>query len=196
MQTKLYIDSFDENCSLLIKDFLSSNLKYSIKQKRNIVILCIGSDRSTGDSLGPLIGSKLKQLEKENLHIFGTLENPIHANNLESTLNQINSTINKPIIIAIDACLSSLDKVGYIILKKAPIEPGAALNKQLPCVGELSILGVVNISSDKEFITLQNTRLFTVIKIANSITQGIESFFYESFESTSPYNYKFTLKNI
>lgn len=176
MQTNIYIDCFDKNCSLLIKDYLYSNLKFSIKSKRNIVLLCIGSDRSTGDSLGPLIGSKIKHLEKENIYIYGTLEYPIHAKNLEAIITKINSNINNPIIIAIDACLGSLDKVGHIVLKKAPISPGTALNKSLPSIGELSILGVVNISNGKDFITLQNTRLFTVVKIANSISLGIELF--------------------
>lgn len=36
-----------------------------IRQQRNLcqplVFLCIGSDRATGDSLGPIIGYKLKQ---------------------------------------------------------------------------------------------------------------------------------------
>lgn len=30
------------------------------KRKTEILFLCIGTDRSTGDSLGPLIGYKLK----------------------------------------------------------------------------------------------------------------------------------------
>ena len=31
--------------------------------KRGVVFLCIGTDRSTGDSLGPLIGYKLRKME-------------------------------------------------------------------------------------------------------------------------------------
>ena len=31
------------------------------RHKKKLVFLCIGTDRSTGDSLGPLIGYKLKQ---------------------------------------------------------------------------------------------------------------------------------------
>ena len=46
-----------------------------------LVFLCIGPDRSTGDSLGPLIGYKLKNmiLPKKEIHIIGTLEDPVHV---------------------------------------------------------------------------------------------------------------------
>ena len=35
------------------------------KGKTGVVILCIGTDRSTGDSLGPLIGYKLKEMQQK-----------------------------------------------------------------------------------------------------------------------------------
>ena len=31
------------------------------KQKAGVIFLCIGTDRSTGDSLGPLVGHKLRK---------------------------------------------------------------------------------------------------------------------------------------
>ena len=34
-------------------------------KKTGVVILCIGTDRSTGDSLGPLIGYKLKEMQQK-----------------------------------------------------------------------------------------------------------------------------------
>jgi len=45
---------------------------------QQLVILCIGTDRSTGDSLGPLVGHKLKPYinHYEHIHILGTLDNP------------------------------------------------------------------------------------------------------------------------
>ena len=54
------------------------------KNKRGIVFLCIGTDRSTGDSLGPLIGYKLNQMKISKATVFGTLERPVHAMNLVS----------------------------------------------------------------------------------------------------------------
>ena len=51
--------------------------------KKGVVFLCIGTDRSTGDSLGPLIGYKLKGKEEADIPVFGTLERPVHAMNLD-----------------------------------------------------------------------------------------------------------------
>ena len=47
-----------------------------------VVFLCIGTDRSTGDSLGPLIGYKLKEQKIRRVEIVGTLERPVHCDAL------------------------------------------------------------------------------------------------------------------
>ena len=39
--------------------------------RRQVVFLCIGTDRSTGDSLGPLIGSRLEAEEISNVVVTG-----------------------------------------------------------------------------------------------------------------------------
>ena len=41
--------------------------------KREVLFLCIGSDRSTGDSLGPIIGYKLEHQLVGGCRIVGTL---------------------------------------------------------------------------------------------------------------------------
>ncbi len=48
------------------------------------VVLCIGTDRVTGDSLGPLVGTFLHAYGSDRyLSIYGTLDFPVHALNLE-----------------------------------------------------------------------------------------------------------------
>jgi hypothetical protein len=47
------------------------------------------------------------------------------------------------------------------------------MNKALPKVGNLSITGIVNISGAMEFMVLQNTRLFTVMQLAEVISRGL-----------------------
>ncbi len=108
------------------------------------------------------------------------------AKNIENTLKEINKKFKSPYIIAIDACLGSIDNVGKIIIEKKPIYPGIAVNKDLPPVGDLSIMGVVNIAASLEFVVLQNTRLYTVMTIANSIHRGIHHFVLKSLGSKNP----------
>ena len=53
------------------------------KEKVGVMFLCIGTDRSTGDSLGPLVGHKLRARKLRRAAVIGTLERPVHAMNLE-----------------------------------------------------------------------------------------------------------------
>ncbi|MGL5616362.1 MAG: spore protease YyaC [Sarcina sp.] len=196
METKLYIDALDKNSSFIIKDYLFENLKPQMLKKKNLVFLCIGTDRSTGDSLGPIIGDKLSKLTRKNIYVFGTLENPVHAENLIDTIEFIERSIKNPYIIAIDACLGSINNVGKVLIQKTALSPGMAFNKELPKVGNLSILGIVNISSTLDFMVLQNTRLYTVMKLANSIYYGIHLFVIQSLGYKKEQILDFKLENI
>ncbi len=173
MINKTIIDCSDKNCIFLIRDIISTEILSILHTKRKIVILCIGTDRSTGDSLGPLIGEKLSFLTRNNIFLYGTLENPVHAKNLCLKLKEIYNNHNNPYIIAIDASLGSIDNVGKIIIENKPLSPGAAMKKNLPPVGDLSITGIVNVSASLEFMVLQNTRLFTVMRLADVISKGL-----------------------
>ncbi|WP_094606628.1 hypothetical protein SPSIL_058900 [Sporomusa silvacetica DSM 10669] len=137
-----------------------------------LVVLCIGTDRSTGDALGPLTGTKLKML---NLfpHIYGTLDEPVHATNLESRLTSINTSFSHPFVIAVDACLGKLENVGCVTLGHGAVKPGAAVNKDLPAVGNAYITGIVNVGGFMEHMVLQSTRLNLVMKMADTIAHSI-----------------------
>ena len=142
-------------------------------QTSPLIILCIGTDRSTGDSLGPLTGSKLAHCGLEQIRVYGTLEQPVHAVNLQETLDQINVEYQDPFVIAIDACLGRVESVGYVSIKEGPLQPGTGVNKDLPLVGDLQIIGIVNIGGFMEYMVLQNTRLSLVMKMADLISDGI-----------------------
>ncbi|MEH7386164.1 spore protease YyaC [Bacillus sp. JJ1521] len=138
-----------------------------------IVIFCIGTDRSTGDCLGPLIGTKITEKRLSHFHVYGTLDEPIHAVNLQEKIEIINQKYSNPFIIGIDACLGRLKSVGSITIGEGPIKPGAGVNKELTPIGDMHITGIVNVSGFMEFFVLQNTRLSLVMKIANTISSGI-----------------------
>ena len=153
----------------------------------DIVIFCIGTDRSTGDCLGPLVGDKLKNMNLEDVHIFGSLNKPVHAKNLDSNIEKL-SSFSKPYIIAIDACLGKVDRIGYISTREGPLRPGAGVNKNLPAIGDISIVGIVNVSGFMETIVLQNTRLSLVMDMANIISNGLKYSLRKAFkEKISPY---------
>lgn len=150
----------------------------------DIVVLCIGTDRSTGDCLGPLVGYKLKDLRLKNVHIIGSLDEPVHAKNLEMYIDNLNVYTN-PFVIAIDACLGKVDRIGFISIKEGPLTPGAGVNKKLPPVGHISITGIVNVSGFMEIAVLQNTRLSLVMNLANVISSGIRYNLWKYFGPNS-----------
>jgi putative sporulation protein YyaC len=161
----------EQDASTLVAIRLTSLLPSNLSQP--IAIVCIGTDRSTGDSLGPLVGTMLKEKDVSSFHVYGTLEDPIHAMNLQEKLSMIRSLHENAFIIGIDACLGRLKSVGVITIGEGPVRPGAGVNKDLPPVGDIHITGTVNVSGFMEFFVLQNTRLHLVMNMAKTIANGI-----------------------
>lgn len=144
----------------------------SLPLDRPIVLVCVGTDRSTGDALGPLVGTNLKKYHLAGYHLYGTLDHPVHAMNLADTVSEIDSRYDNPFIIAIDACLGQLSSVGCIQVSDGPLKPGAGVNKELPSVGDMHITGVVNVGGFMEYFVLQNTRLSLVMNMADVIARA------------------------
>ena len=132
------------------------------------VILCVGTDRSTGDCLGPMIGTALKGQGVEN--VYGTLHDPIHATNLAEKLRSIKETHPNSCIIAVDSALGKSESIGVVSVKKGSLLPGSGVGKELPAVGDYAIAGVVNVGGYMEYFVLQNTRLSLVSDMAKAIT--------------------------
>jgi len=136
-------------------------------RSRAIIMLCIGSDRYIGDALGPLVGSYLG--ENSNCIVYGTLDSPVHGGNLVQVMDQIVQEHQQPIIIAVDACLGYSHEIGNIEIWEGGIEAGIAVGNPLPCVGHISIIGVVNASRHIGYTDLQNTPLSIVMKLSKCI---------------------------
>ncbi|RAL23470.1 spore protease YyaC [Thermoflavimicrobium daqui] len=160
------------HASQLFSDHISYALN-DFQAESRIICVCIGTDRSTGDSLGPLVGSFLAKKAPSHIKIFGTLDEPVHALNLQNTIQYIHSKYPKSPIIAVDACLGHLKSVGWIQVGLGPIKPGAGVKKDLPEIGQIHIKGIVNVSGFMEYIILQNTRLSVVMKMAEVISSSI-----------------------
>lgn len=140
---------------------------------RPIVFVCIGTDRSIGDSLGPLVGTFLEEKRIQSFYIYGTIDDPIHSLNLDEKLEYIQKKHDNPFIIGIDACLGRYKNIGNLEIGDGPVNPGSGVNKELTPVGHIHITGTVNIGGFMEIVVLQNTRLNLVFRMAQTIAQGI-----------------------
>ncbi len=144
------------------------------ERNRQRLVICIGSDPSTGDSLGPLVGAYLKQLSLPRTSVWGTLADPVHALNLEQYTKRLKNDLAQPLVIAVDASLGKPGSVGLIEVGRGPLMPGAGVNKKLPPVGHIYLSGIVNLGGFMEQMVLQSTRLFHVFEIAMVIARGLQ----------------------
>ena len=91
-----YIDTRYANCSLEICRLLKACILEQTREWSEIIFLCIGTDRVTGDCLGPYIGAQLSSHAFPMVHVYGTLFSPCscaqsyryHAGNTKASSRQ------------------------------------------------------------------------------------------------------------
>lgn len=135
-----------------------------------LVFVCIGTDRSTGDALGPLVGTMLE--EAGYPHVLGTLSRPFDASNMFARLKEIPPGKK---VIAIDACLGQPASVGFYQVSNQPLEPGKAVGTGLPCVGDFGVAAIVNVDEGNKYSILQSTSLHRVMVMAKEIVAAIQA---------------------
>jgi putative sporulation protein YyaC len=172
---RIHVD--DLTAAAGIREAIRRNLAQRERRLRGVAVVCVGTDRSTGDALGPLTGHRLKALVPEQAPVFGTLEDPVHAGNLAEKVADIARGFPAHTIVAVDACLGSLENVGTICVGQGALRPGAGVNKVLPPVGDLHVTGVVNVGGFMEYFVLQNTRLHLVMRMSTVIAEGLAGLF-------------------
>ncbi len=133
-----------------------------------VAYLCIGSDLSTGDSFGPLTGTLLKRTGVTG--VFGSLDDTIHAKNMADRIAQVPGD---RFVVAIDATMGRLREVGRFSFINGPLRPGAAMKKDLPPVGDASILFNVAPAGYANFMALGCASLNTVWQGANLLARSI-----------------------
>lgn len=171
----------EEQIEQLIQE-LGSYL-YQEKRKRGyleLVFLCIGTDRMTGDCFGPLVGSKLQEKLEHynifNLTIYGTLKENVCYTNIKEILKMIETRHPNACLIVIDAALSTQEKIGNIFVQKEKMVLGKGLNKSKIEVGDISIKAVVGKNyklPNYNFSHLQNISLNVVITLADIVSEAI-----------------------
>lgn len=163
-----------------VEDF--TNKMYNLKTDipfSNYIFLCVGSDKVTGDAFGPLVGKQLEELLQNyynNIHIIGTLQNPIHANNLNVTIQKINQEYKNPCIIAIDSALSKEEDIGKIFITNKGMKFANGISQATIGIGNMSVKGVVAKNHKmprQNFYELQNTSLNLVMNLADITSRGI-----------------------
>lgn len=107
------------------------------------VVICIGSDRVSGDMLGPLVGSELREKYRLPCPVYGWVGASVNGVNLGEYLALLREKHAGSRVIAVDAALGREEDVGNVRLKKGGIRAGGAMEKEGRPVGDLGVVGVV-----------------------------------------------------
>lgn len=125
-------------------DFHKNNEKMINEIKTNakdIIFVCIGTDNHVWDSLGPIVGSMIKE-KITNIKSYGDLNNPVTAINVDNIKETLDMYYPIATIIVIDIAVSNkfnLNKSIYI--KKGGVKPGLGVGvENLKIIGDYSIL--------------------------------------------------------
>lgn len=159
----MYFDINNEARQKIINE-----LKNLIPQNKQITIVCIGTPKIVGDSVGPLIGTMLKE-GNINANVLGDLENPVTALNINDVVNSIDTN---SFVIGIDACIGS--NVKQIKISNSPIEPASSLGKDLSLVGDISIKVIVTDDDLLDIVlSLLKVNMSLVYKSAKIISESL-----------------------
>lgn len=139
---------------------------------KSTILICVGTDRCIGDSLGPIVGTLLTH-KFFPLPVYGSISSPIHAINLIERVSHIKLMHPNSNILAIDACLGDESSIGEIQVRDYPLHPGKGVGKTLPHVGDTSIVGIVDCNNSDNIFINKNIRLSFIIDMATIITESL-----------------------
>ena len=127
---------------------------------------------------GPLAGTRLTNLLRNarRLNVIGTLSDNVSLCNINEVINNINSRYTNPFIVAIDAALSTPDRVGQILVTDGPLQLGSSLNRTGVQVGDIAVRGVVGRNTgniNQNLNILRNVPLARVVNLSDIVSSGI-----------------------
>lgn len=160
------------------KQNIAQKLLFLTQQQDNIIFIFVGTDANIGDSLGPLTGT-LVEFESEFCRFYGSLKNPITAKEVPFISEYIKNAHPESFVIVVDAAIGRGEDLGVIKVLEGGIQPGLGVNKNLPLIGDLSIIGVMGEKSPLGGQNYNFVRLSTVYETAGIISAGIVEFLHE-----------------
>ncbi len=139
---------------------------------RELVFLCIGTDKVIGDSFGPIVGHFLSEIYS---NVYGTLKETVNATNLIQTINIIKKEHKDPYIVTLDSALGKDEIVNNIVIGKGGIVPGSALNKKFESIGDMYINAIVAKNSEDNFKELKSVKMYDVLNLSSIVFNAISN---------------------
>ena len=144
-----------------------------MKRERYPVIICVGTPKVSGDSLGPRVGDRLKKTYDVPAYVYGTTASPVTGLNFRSYLEHVKIFHPNCFVIAVDACLGGKSEVGKVKYSLQGLRAGSALKKELGQVGDVAFLGIVAESGGDNFRALADADKKSVDELAEKIASKV-----------------------
>ena len=160
---------------------------YVDEKVESIVLVFVGTDSNIGDSLAPLCATILN-IKVGNVFVYGDINKPITAKEVPFMAKYLKFAHSTSMVVVIDAAVGKKWDVGRIKVQNTGIKPGLGVNKNLPMIGDLSIIGVVGEKEEFKNGVLPQIRLSSVYNMAKNLAKGIETFLDSKFSNKKTKN--------
>ena len=112
-------------------------------EDKELLFLCVGTSKIIGDSFGPMVGTKLKNLSR-NINVLGNMNEPMCRTNINKKLDEIKKCKREKYIVAIDSAISEIkENIGQIFISNNSMILGSGINRNILEIGDVSIKAVV-----------------------------------------------------
>jgi len=159
--------------NILGKDNVSEIISRSLPPSEECVYMCIGTEHILSDSLGPRVGNILMEQDKKAIFVYGYMGNNINALNLLKAYRVIKLLHPDKKVVVIDAAVGETTEIGSVQILEGGTTPGAATNKNLPNIGDYSILGIIGIKGLKDFYVTSYDREKLLEHMSKIIAEAI-----------------------
>lgn len=142
--------------------------------ERQLVVVCFGTPAIAGDSLGPEVGTILREDKNFPAFVYGTLDRPVTGRNMNEWISFVRETHKGAVLLAVDACLGEASNLGRISVRSDGVCPAAVGGKKSR-FGDVGIIAVVGDKSSDALTELMQANAVYVSELAHKVADLIKS---------------------
>ena len=140
---------------------------------RQLVVVCFGTPSISGDSLGPEVGTLLKEDSRFPAFVYGTLDRPVTGRNMEEWMTFVREAHEGAVVLAVDACLGDAAHLGRISVRNDGVCP-AAVGGRKKRFGDVGIIAVVGDKKGDALTELMQANAVYVSELAGKVADLIK----------------------
>ena len=146
---------------------------------KNLVFLCIGTTKIIGDSVGPKVGDKLKDLNV-NAYVYGNTARQVTALNVDDYAKMIKQRHKDDTVVVIDSALGKIGDVGTIKVTRNGIKQGGAFDKDKQRIGDIGILAVVGDAEGDRMKELKTREESFIVDLADKVVDFVGGLLFKA----------------